>query len=62
MLRILSGDLKINFGRFNEDIPQDEDIIDFFKGSELQQYFIDLKKEELKIIHKPQNITKIPKY
>ena len=62
MLKILSGDIRINFGRFNSDVPKDDEIIDFFKGSELQQYFVDLQKENLKIIHKPQDITSIPKY
>jgi len=62
MLKILSGDLKINFGRFDDNIPSDDDIINFFKGSELQQYFLDLKAKKLNIILKPQNITTIPKY
>jgi len=62
MLKILSGDLKINLGRFDHDKPSDDEIIDFFKGSELQQYFLDLKANKLKIILKPQNITTIPKY
>jgi len=62
LLKILSGDLKINFGRFGDDAPDWHEIINFFKGSELQQYFIDLKEKKLKIIHKPQNITLIPKY
>ena len=62
MLKILSGDLKINFGRFGDDKPLDDEIIDFFKGSELHQYFTDLQKNSLTIIHKPQNITNIPKY
>jgi len=62
MLKILSGDIRINFGRFGDNQPEDEEIINFFKGSELQQYFIDLQKDNLNIIHKPQNITNIPKY
>ncbi|TFG17257.1 MAG: ribosome biogenesis/translation initiation ATPase RLI [Promethearchaeota archaeon] len=62
MLKILSGDIKINFGKFGDNKPQDDEVIDFFKGSELQQYFIDLHKGNLSIIHKPQNITNIPKY
>jgi ATP-binding cassette subfamily E protein 1 len=62
MLKILSGDMRINFGRFDGDIPEDGEIIDFFKGSELQQYFLDLQKEDLKIIYKPQDITDIPKF
>ena len=62
MLKILSGDLKINLGKFKEEIPDDNEIINFFKGSELQQYFLDLKDKKIKIIHKPQNITTIPKF
>jgi ATP-binding cassette subfamily E protein 1 len=62
MLKILSGDLTINLGRFDESIPDDNEIIDFFKGSELQQYFLDLKKGKINIVHKPQNITSIPKF
>ncbi|MFX0024878.1 MAG: ribosome biogenesis/translation initiation ATPase RLI [Candidatus Hermodarchaeota archaeon] len=62
MLKILSGDLKINLGKFKDEIPDDNDIINFFKGSELQQYFLDLKDKKIKIVHKPQNITTIPKF
>jgi ATP-binding cassette subfamily E protein 1 len=62
MLKLLYGDLKINLGRFGEDIPDDKEIINFFKGSELQQYFLDLKDNEKKIVLKPQNITTIPKF
>ena len=62
LLKILSGDYKINFGRTQEDIPDWEEIIEFFKGSELQQFFTDLREENLQIVHKPQNITLIPKY
>ncbi len=62
MLKILSGELDINLGRFGEEQPSEEDIINFFKGSELQQYFIDLFKKKINIIHKPQNITQIPKF
>ncbi len=62
MLKILFGELKINFGRFNEELPEWDEIISFFKGSELHQYFSDIKNNKLKIIHKPQNITQIPKF
>jgi ATP-binding cassette subfamily E protein 1 len=62
MLKILSGDLNINFGRSKNQFPEQQEIIDFFKGSELQQYFIDMYKNNLNIIHKPQNITNIPKF
>ncbi|TXT59021.1 MAG: hypothetical protein BAJALOKI3v1_1140006 [Promethearchaeota archaeon] len=62
LLKILSGNLKINFGKFGENEPNWNEIIDYFKGSELQQYFIELKKERVNIVHKPQNITSIPQF
>jgi ATP-binding cassette subfamily E protein 1 len=62
MLNILSGELKMNLGRFNDEVPSDDNIINFFKGSELQQYFIELFTNKSKVVQKPQNITLIPKY
>jgi len=62
MLKILSGELKMNFGRFGEDIPEWKEIINFYKGSELQQYFTEIQEGKVNIIHKPQNITTIPKF
>ena len=62
MLSILSGDLKMNLGKFNEDIPNNDAIVNFFKGSELQQYFLDLFNKKLKVVLKPQNINLIPKH
>ncbi|MFW9819760.1 MAG: ribosome biogenesis/translation initiation ATPase RLI [Candidatus Thorarchaeota archaeon] len=62
LLKLLSNELRINFGRFGNDTPDWKEIIEHFKGSELHQYFIELKEEKVKIIHKPQNITVIPKF
>ncbi len=62
MLSILSGDLKMNLGKFNEDIPNNDAVVNFFKGSELQQYFLDLFNQKLKVVLKPQNINLIPKH
>ncbi len=62
LLKILSDELKINLGRFGEDTPDQKEIIEHFKGSELHQYFLDLEEKENKIIHKPQNIITIPKF
>lgn len=62
MLNILSGELRMNLGRFKDEVPSDDNIISFFKGSELQQYFIELFTKKSKIVHKPQNITLIPKH
>ncbi|MFX1591850.1 MAG: ribosome biogenesis/translation initiation ATPase RLI [Promethearchaeota archaeon] len=62
LLKLLSNELYINFGRFGEDAPDWKEIIEHYKGSELHQYFIDLKEKKIQIIHKPQNITVIPKF
>ena len=62
MLKLLYGDIKINLGRFGDNIPDEKEIINFFKGSELQQYFLDLNENKKKIVLKPQDITSIPKY
>ena len=62
MLSILSGELRMNLGKFLDEIPNDEAIINFFKGSELQQYFIDLFYNKSSVVYKPQNITLIPKH
>jgi ATP-binding cassette subfamily E protein 1 len=62
MLKILSNELRLNLGRFDNNIPDWKEIIDHFKGSELHQYFVDLKEGKLNIVYKPQNITIIPQY
>ena len=62
MLKVLSGDLKLNLGRFGDESPEDSEIINYFKGSELQQYFTNLRDKKINIIYKPQNITSIPKF
>jgi len=62
MLKVLSGDLQLNLGRFGDMVPDDSEIINYFKGSELQQYFTNLRNKKINIIHKPQNITSIPKF
>ncbi len=62
MLSILSGNLKMNLGKFDEDTPNNDAIINFFKGSELQQYFLELFNKKLSVVLKPQNINLIPKH
>ncbi len=62
LLKLLSNELSLNFGRFGEQSPEWKEIIEYFKGSELHQYFIDLQDNNAKIVHKPQNITVIPKF
>ncbi|MFX0003063.1 MAG: ribosome biogenesis/translation initiation ATPase RLI [Candidatus Hodarchaeota archaeon] len=62
LLKLLSNELRINFGKFGDEAPNWKEIIEHFKGSELHQYFIELQENNVKIVHKPQNITVIPKF
>ncbi|MHA1819109.1 MAG: ribosome biogenesis/translation initiation ATPase RLI [Promethearchaeota archaeon] len=62
-LKILAGEIKMNLGKFEENgdvVPDWDDIIKFFRGSELQEYLTNLKNKSGKIIYKPQDITNIP--
>ena len=59
-LKILSGKLKPNLGRF-DDPPDWEDIIKHFRGSELQNYFTKVLEENIKTIIKPQYVDNIPR-
>ncbi len=61
IIRILSGELKPNLGNFEEEVSW-EDIINFFKGSQLQNYFTKLSQGELKVVHKPQMVDLLPKF
>jgi ATP-binding cassette subfamily E protein 1 len=58
-VRILAGEIKPNLGNY-EDPPEWDTIIKYYRGSELQPYFEKMSNEELLIVHKPQNITRLP--
>ncbi|MCW4006321.1 MAG: ribosome biogenesis/translation initiation ATPase RLI [Candidatus Bathyarchaeota archaeon] len=59
-LKVLSGEIKPNLGRFNEP-PEWEEIIQYYRGSTLQEYFQKVSEGNLKVSHKPQYVDKIPK-
>jgi len=59
-LKILSGEVKLNLGRYAES-PSWEEIIKHFRGSTLQDYFAKMADGKLKVVHKPQYVDKIPK-
>ncbi|XP_006815890.1 ATP-binding cassette sub-family E member 1-like [Saccoglossus kowalevskii] len=59
-LKILAGKQKPNLGRFNEP-PDWTDILTYFRGSELQNYFTKILEDDLKAIIKPQYVDQIPK-
>jgi ATP-binding cassette subfamily E protein 1 len=61
IIRMLSGELKPNLGRYDEEVSWEE-IISYFKGSQLQSYFKTLSKGELKVVHKPQMVDLLPKF
>ncbi|QPG75148.1 Fe-S cluster-binding ribosome biosynthesis protein [Brettanomyces nanus] len=58
-LKILSGKLKPNLGRY-DDPPDWEEIIRYFRGSELQNYFTKLLEDNIRAIIKPQYVDSIP--
>ncbi|NHI94256.1 MAG: ribosome biogenesis/translation initiation ATPase RLI [Candidatus Lokiarchaeota archaeon] len=58
-LRILAGEIKPNLGK-PEEPPDWEEIIRHFRGNELQNYFKSLSEQNLKLVHKPQYVTKLP--
>ena len=60
-LKILIGKLKPNLGEFDRVVTW-EDVIADFKGSEIQQYFSNLRKHSYKSAFKMQFVDKIPKF
>ncbi|XP_052672752.1 ATP-binding cassette sub-family E member 1 [Crassostrea angulata] len=59
-LKILAGKQKPNLGRF-EDPPDWTEILTYFRGSELQNFFTKILEDDLKAIIKPQYVDQIPK-
>lgn len=59
-LKILSGKLKPNLGRY-DDPPDWQEIIRYFRGSELQNYFTKLLEDDIRAIIKPQYVDNIPR-
>ncbi|KAI9692648.1 MAG: Fe-S cluster-binding ribosome biosynthesis protein [Bogoriella megaspora] len=59
-LKILSGKLKPNLGRYDNP-PDWEEILKYFRGSELQNYFTKILEDSLEAVIKPQYVDQIPK-
>jgi len=59
-IKILAGALKPNLGNLDREASYDE-LIDYFKGTETQKFFEELKKGKIKISYKPQQVDLIPK-
>ncbi|ACX72496.1 ABC transporter releated protein [Methanocaldococcus vulcanius M7] len=60
VLRILAGELIPNLGKHDKE-PNYDDVIKYFRGTELQDYFEKLKNKGVKAIHKVQYVDILPK-
>jgi ATP-binding cassette subfamily E protein 1 len=59
-LRILSGDVRLNLGNY-ENPPDWNEIIQHFRGSTLQEYFQKMSEGKLRVSYKPQYVDKLSK-
>ncbi|XP_014275278.1 protein Pixie [Halyomorpha halys] len=59
-LKILAGKQKPNLGRYTNP-PDWAEILNHFRGSELQNYFTKILEDDLKALIKPQYVDQIPK-
>ena len=59
-LKVLAGKLKPNLGRF-ENAPDWQEILTYFRGSELQNYFTKMLEDNMKALIKPQYVDHIPR-
>ena len=58
-MKILSGQLKPNLGK---EEAEWEEIIERFKGTEMQSYFEKLKDKKIKVVYKIQNVDLIARH
>lgn len=59
-LKILAGKQKPNLGRY-DDPPDWQEILRYFRGSELQNFFTKVLEDNIKAIIKPQYVDNIPR-
>jgi len=59
-LKILAGKQKPNLGQYVSP-PDWTEILTYFRGSELQNYFTKILEDDLKAVIKPQYVDQIPK-
>lgn len=59
-LKILAGKQKPNLGNFANP-PDWEEILTYFRGSELQGYFTKILEEKMRTVVKPQYVDHIPR-
>mmetsp|Transcript_19519 Transcript_19519/g.45328 ORF Transcript_19519/g.45328 Transcript_19519/m.45328 type:complete len:659 (+) Transcript_19519:47-2023(+) len=59
-LKVLAGKLKPNLGRYDNP-PDWSEILQYFRGSELQGFFTRILEDTMKAIIKPQYVDHIPR-
>ena len=59
-LKILSGKTKPNLGQYDHP-PEWAEILKYFRGSELQNFFTKVLEDEIKAVTKPQYVDQIPR-
>ncbi len=59
-LKMLSGEIKPNLGKY-ENPPSWNKLVQHYRGSTLQDYFLRMGEGKLRVSHKPQYVDKIPK-
>jgi ATP-binding cassette subfamily E protein 1 len=59
-LKVFSGEIKPNLGKY-DDPPDWSEIIQYYRGSSLQDYFQKMSEKKLRVSSKPQYVDKIPK-
>ena len=59
-ISILSGRIKPNLGRVDDE-PDWDEVIRHFRGSELQEYLKRLADGQVRVVNKPERIDKIPR-
>jgi len=59
-ISILSGRIKPNLGRVDDE-PDWDEVIRHFRGSELQDYLKRLADGQIRVVNKPERIDKIPR-
>lgn len=60
-IKILANVLKPNFGDWSRQDAGYDKLIGFFKGTEAQGFFEKVRKGEIKVAYKPQQVDLIPK-
>lgn len=58
--KILAGIIKANLGKYEQEASKKE-LIDYFKGSEMQKFLEKLDAGEVELSYKPQQVELIPK-